>query len=80
MKPFEIEVCRLKIYCMTEFCMNPRGGHKSSYRNLKDFSEKSKREAIESFQTGTRMNSTTMHPTQPKWKKTKKGWLCPECK
>jgi len=80
MKPLEREVCKLLIYCMTEDCMNPRGGHKSSHRNVRDFSEKSKQEAIESFQTGIKINSTNANPTQPRWKRTKKGWLCPECK
>jgi len=80
MKIFEIEVRRLKIFCLSDGCMNPNGGHRSTHRNVKDFSDKSKLEAIEAFELGIRINATTTHPTQGKWKKTKKGWLCPECK
>jgi len=80
MRLYEIEVCRLKIFCITEDCMNPSGGHKSTHRNVKDFSKKSKGEAIESFKEGIRINAVHGNPTQGKWKKTSKGWLCPECK
>jgi len=80
MIPYEHEVFRLKIFCITEGCMNPSGGHKSTHRNVKDFSKKSKLEAIESFQEGIRINAVHGNPTQGKWKKTAKGWLCPECK
>jgi len=76
----EHEVCRLKIFCITEGCMNPSGGHKSTHRNVKDFSRKSKLEAIESFKQGMRINAVHGNPTQGKWKKVQKGWLCPECK
>jgi len=80
MKSFEREVRRLKIFCITEGCMNQGGGQKSAYRNLKDFSKKSKLEAIEAFKLGIRVNATNAVPTQGKWKRTTKGWLCPECK
>jgi len=79
MKSFEREVRRLRIFCKTPGCMNPSGGHKSNHRNVKDFSKKSKLEAIESFKSGVRINSTTNHITQDRWKRTTKGWLCPEC-
>lgn len=77
---YENEVCRLRIYCITEGCMNPSGGQKSTHRNVRDFSIKSKIEAIESFKSGRRINATVGNPTQGKWKKTESGWLCPECK
>lgn len=80
MNPYEHEVLKLKIFCMTEGCMNPSGGQKSTHRNVKDFSKKSYRDAIEAFKEGLRINATHNHPTQGKWKKTAKGWLCPECK
>jgi len=56
------------------------GSQTSAIRNVKDFSKKSKQEAIESFKAGTRINATHGNPTQGKWKLTAKGWLCPECK
>ncbi len=77
---FELEVRRIKIFCITKDCTNAGGGQKSTHRNVKDFSKKSKQDAIEAFKTGTRINATTWHPTQGQWKKTAKGWLCPECK
>lgn len=80
MEIYELEVRRLKIFCITEGCMNRSGGQKSTHRNLKDFSQKSKDEAIEAMKAGTRINATTAFPTQGKWKRTAKGWLCPECK
>ena len=80
MKSFEREVRRIKIFCKTDGCMNPGGGHKSNHRNVRDFSKKSKLEAIESFKSGIRINSTTNQITQDKWKRTTKGWLCPDCK
>ena len=80
MIPYEHEVRRIKVFCLTEGCMNQSGGQKSTHRNVKDFSQKSKLEAIESFQSGRRINATHNHPTQGKWKKTAKGWLCPKCK
>ena len=80
MIPHEQEVCRLRIFCITEDCMNPSGGHKSTYRNVKDFSLKSKMAAIESFKNGIRINAVHAKATQGKWKKTKNGWLCPQCK
>lgn len=80
MRSYEIEVRRLKIFCKTEDCMNPSGGQKSTHRNLKDFSKASKEEAIEAMQLGIRINATTAFPTQGKWKRTTRGWLCPECK
>lgn len=80
MRPHEHEICRLKIFCITEGCTIRSGSQTCSIKNVKDFSEKSKKDAIESFQFGTRINATHPQPTQGKWKKTKKGWLCPECK
>ena len=80
MIPHEHEVCRLRIFCITEGCMNIGGGQKSTHRNVKDFSKKSKKEAIESFKAGIRINAVNGNPTQGKWKKTAKGWLCPVCK
>lgn len=80
MIPHEHEVCRIRIFCITDGCMNPTGGHKSAYRNVKDFSQKSKMEAIEAFKDGIRINATHPVATQGKWKRTVKGWLCPECK
>ena len=80
MKSYERRVCRIKIFCKTVDCMNPSGGHKSNHRNVKDFSKKSIQAAIESFKSGIRINSTTDRVTQDKWRKTTKGWLCPECK
>jgi len=77
---YELELRRLKIFCKTEGCMNPSGGHKSTHRNVKDFTEKTKLAAIEAFKSGLRVNATTGNPTQGKWKRTTKGWLCPECK
>ena len=80
METYEREVRRYKIYCITEGCMNPSGGQKSTHRNVKDFSRKSKQEAIEAFELGIRVNATNAVPTQGKWKKTRNGWLCPECR
>jgi len=80
MRPYEREVRRLKIFCKTEGCMNPSGGHKSTHRNVRDFSKKSRLEAIEAFKSGLRINATNGEATQGKWKQTTKGWLCPECK
>lgn len=81
MKSFEREVRRYKIFCKTEGCMNPSGGQKSTHRNVKDFSKRSKLAAIWAFKTGTRINAFHgSKPTQGKWKKTTRGWLCPECK
>lgn len=77
---YEREVRKLKIFCMTEGCMNPSGGQRSTHRNVRDFSEKTKKAAIEAFKAGTRVNATNQVATQGKWKKTKNGWLCPECK
>jgi len=77
---YEHEVRRLKIYCETEGCMNPSGGQKSTHRNVKDFSIKTKLAAIEAFKSGTRVNATIAVATQGKWKKTLTGWFCPECK
>ncbi len=80
MKSFEREVRRIKIFCKTAGCMNPSGGQKSTHRNVRDFSKKTKLAAIDAFKTGTRMTTTNRVPTQSKWKRTTKGWLCPECK
>jgi len=80
MKSFEREVRRIKIFCKTDGCMNPSGGHKSTHRNVRDFSKKSKLAAIAAFKSGLRINATSGTPTQGKWKRTTKGWLCPECK
>jgi len=77
---FEVEVRRIKIYCITDGCMNRNGGQKSTHRNVKDFSEKTMLKVIEAFKNGTRVNATTAFPTQGQWKKTSKGWLCPDCK
>ena len=79
MEDFEIEVRRLKIYCIREGCVHPGGGQKSTHRNVRDFSPKTKLKAIEAFKLGIRVNATNAVPTQGKWKKTKKGWICPEC-
>jgi len=80
MKSFEVENFRLKIFCKTADCRNPGGGHKCNYRTLKDFSKKSKDAAIQSFKTGIKLNAIYgSQPTQEKWKRTTKGWLCPEC-
>lgn len=76
---YEREVRRLKIFCKTEACMNPGGGQKSTHRNVKDFSVKTKLSAIEAFKNGTRVNATNAVVTQGKWKKTGNGWLCPKC-
>ena len=81
MASFEREVRRLKIFCKTEGCKNPSGGQKSTHRNVRDFLKQSKLAAIEAFKRGARINA--FHgstPTQGKWRKTTKGWLCPECK
>ena len=80
MKPDEIEVRRIKIFCITAGCMNRGGGHRSTHRSVKDFSKESKLAAIEAFKAGTKINATTAFPTQDRWKKTVKGWLCPDCK
>ena len=81
MKAFEVEVRKLKILCKTPGCLNPGGGHKSNHRNVKDFSKQSKLAAISSFKTGIKMNAANgSPPTQDRWKRTTKGWLCPECK
>lgn len=80
MRSFEREVRRIKIFCKTEGCMNPSGGQKSTHRNVRDFSKKSKLAAIEAFKAGTRVDATTRAATQGRWKRTTKGWLCPECK
>jgi len=80
MKPYEREIRRLKIFCKTEGCMNPSGGQKSTHRNVKDFSKKTKLKAIRAFELGVRVNATNLVATQGKWKRTTKGWLCPECK
>ncbi len=80
MQPYEREVRKIKIFCKTEGCLNPSGGHKCNHRNVKDFSEKSRLAAVESFKTGIRINSTSGVPTQQRWKRTTTGWLCPECK
>lgn len=77
---YEIEVRRIRIFCITEDCWNRGGGQKSAHRNVKDFSEKTKQAVIESFKAGTRVNATTTFPTQGQWKKTKAGWLCPVCR
>jgi len=77
---FEHEVRRIRIYCETVDCMNTGGGKKSTHRNVKDFSEKTKKAVIKAFEAGTRINATTAFPTQGRWKKTKNGWYCPKCK
>lgn len=80
MEIYEHEVHRYKVFCSTEGCLNPGGGHKSTYRNVKDFSEESRLKAIKAIQKGVRISATHQNPTQGQWKKTSKGWLCPECK
>ena len=81
MASYEVEVRRIRIFCQTEGCMNTSGGQKSTHRNVKDFTERSKKAAIESFKRGTRINAFHgSKPTQGIWKKTKSGaWLCPKC-
>jgi hypothetical protein len=69
----------MKIFCMREGCMNPSGGQKSTHRNVRDFTEKTKLKAIEAFKAGTRVNATNGVSTQEKWTKTKDGWLCEKC-
>ena len=80
MKTYLHKVHRLKIFCSTEGCSNRTGSQKSALRNVRDFSKKSEREAIESFKNGIRINAVHGNPTQEKWKLTPKGWLCSECK
>jgi len=80
MKNYLHEVQRLKIFCSTEGCTSRTGSQKSAIRNVRDFSKKSKLEAIESFKDGIRINATHGNPTQEKWKLTARGWLCSECK
>ena len=78
---YEIEAARYKIFCITEGCINPHGGTKSTHRNVKDFSEESRLAAIRAFETGTKINAV-VHTiaTQEVWRKTRSGWLCEKCK
>lgn len=81
MKPFEVEVRKIKIFCKTLNCKNLGStSQKSAHRNVRDFSKSSKEQAVHSFKTGVQINAPYgSQPTQGKWKRTTKGWLCPEC-